>query len=47
MLNPLLNIGTLLGVALEILGTTITAFFLPFGTLILNPILQFFGLFTL
>ena len=46
MLDPLLNIGTLLGVLLEILGTTIGAFFLPFSSLILNPIFQFFGLFT-
>jgi hypothetical protein len=38
MFDPVINLGSLLGMVLDILGTTITAFLLPFMTVVVVPI---------
>jgi len=45
MFDPVTNLTSLLGMAFDIVGTTITALFLPFLTIVVGPalrILQFF-----
>ena len=46
MFDPLTTLSGLLGMFLDILGTTLTAFFLPTVSLILFPLLNLLLLFS-
>ena len=45
MFDPLTNLSAMLGMLLEILGTTLTALTLPFTSLIIVPLLEIVQLF--
>jgi hypothetical protein len=46
MFDPATNFSSLLGMLFGIVGTTVTAFFLPFVTLVLEPLQSIFQWFT-
>ncbi len=45
MFDPLTNLSGLLGILLDIVGTTVSAVLLPFTELLINPLLSIFSLF--
>lgn len=46
MFDPLLNLSTLLGMFLDLVGSTVAAFLLPVGSLLVYPVLSILQLFS-